>query len=215
MRVRPRDASLFPPSALLEQTTNWHKSRIAVSRIQARRSCDSHVPLSGGPTPHCPFNAFSNSRLIASDRDGFGSGWRSIQASSLAFSSAGMRTPVCGVIPVRGRPGGLFCFSAIDLTPVFGQQKPCRLQGSPEFGFDTRKRPTGRRPMVAVQHRLSRPTRLAVGCSRKRRHGTEFRDASDGFVRRRAARPAGRPCAALRRRSPLLRNASLRLGASG
>src|SRR5688572_13878034 len=30
-------------------------------------------------------NALSSSRLIASDRDGFGSGWRSIQASSLAF----------------------------------------------------------------------------------------------------------------------------------
>jgi hypothetical protein len=38
--------------------------------------------------------ARSNNRLIASDRDGFGSGWRSIQASSLAFSSAGMRRPV-------------------------------------------------------------------------------------------------------------------------
>jgi hypothetical protein len=39
-------------------------------------------------------NALSSNRLIASERDGFGSGWRSIQASSFAFSSAGMRTPV-------------------------------------------------------------------------------------------------------------------------
>jgi hypothetical protein len=43
--------------------------------------------------PYLP-NALSNNRLIASERDGFGSGWRSIQASSFAFSSAGMRTPV-------------------------------------------------------------------------------------------------------------------------
>jgi hypothetical protein len=38
-------------------------------------------------------NARSSSRLIASDRDGFGSGWRSTQASSFAFSAAGMRRP--------------------------------------------------------------------------------------------------------------------------
>jgi hypothetical protein len=69
--------------------------------------------------------------------------------------------------------------------------------------------------MVAGQHKLSRPAVLAVGCSRKRRHGSKSHDASDGFVRRRAARPAGRPCAALRRSSPLQRKASLRLGASG
>ena len=63
-------------------------------------------------------NALSNNRLIASDRDGFGSGWRLIQALSFASSSAGMRTPVIGVMPVAGRPRGLFCLSAID-PPLF------------------------------------------------------------------------------------------------
>ena len=47
-------------------------------------------------------------RLIASARVGFGYGCRSIQAVILAARSAGMRTPVSGVMPVGGRPRGLF-----------------------------------------------------------------------------------------------------------
>lgn len=53
-------------------------------------------------------NPLSINRRIASAREGFGSGCRSIQALSLASSSAGMRTPVMGVTPVRGRPRDLF-----------------------------------------------------------------------------------------------------------
>jgi hypothetical protein len=109
---------------------------------------------------HLPFSkALSSKRLIASDRDGFGSGWRPIQASSFAFSSAGMRSPVSGVIPVRGRPGGLFGFLAIDLPlflcnknisrrnappPPFGWSLSCPCRGGKEghaFGTRTRKRP--------------------------------------------------------------------------
>lgn len=67
--------------------------------------------------PHSS-NALSSNRLIASDRDGFGSGWRSIQASSFACRSAGMRKPRIGSRPVRGRPRGLFGLSAID-PPLF------------------------------------------------------------------------------------------------
>jgi hypothetical protein len=95
-----------------------------------------------GPRQRSP-NARSSNRLIASDRDGFGSGCRSIQSSSLAFSSAGMRRPVRGVMPVRGRPGGLFGFSAIDLPSVFVQQKPYRLRGSPDFGSEPANAPSG------------------------------------------------------------------------
>jgi hypothetical protein len=81
---------------------------------------------------HHEANAFSNSRLIASERDGFGFGWRSIQATSCAFRSSGMRTPVKGVTPVRGRPGGLFGLSAIDL-PLFLYNKnlPFRVTPAP------------------------------------------------------------------------------------
>ena len=66
---------------------------------------------------------------------------------------------------MRGRPGGLFCFSAIDLTSVFGQQKPCRLRGLPDFGSDTKKRPVRKRPMAAGQHKLSRRALLAGACA--------------------------------------------------
>lgn len=61
-------------------------------------------------------NALSNNRLIASDFDGFGSGCASIQASSFASSSGGMRRPRIGWRPVAGRPRGLLGLSAIDLT---------------------------------------------------------------------------------------------------
>ena len=65
--------------------------------------------------------------------------------------------------------------------------------------------------MAAAQHKLSRPDLLAAG---RRRHGTEFRDASDGFARLALAprRPALRVSP---RSSPLLRKAVLRLGALG
>ena len=59
-------------------------------------------------------NPLSISRRIASEREGFGSGWRSIYASILASSSGGMRRPRIGWTPVGGRPRGLFCLSAID-----------------------------------------------------------------------------------------------------
>lgn len=55
-----------------------------------------------------PLSALSSNRLIASERDGFGSGWRSTQAVSFASRSAGMRKPRIGSRPVRGRPRGLF-----------------------------------------------------------------------------------------------------------
>ena len=60
----------------------------------------------------------SISRRIASERDGLGSGCRSIQAAIFASSSTGIRTPLVGDSPVRGRPRGLFSRSAIDL-PLF------------------------------------------------------------------------------------------------
>jgi hypothetical protein len=154
-------------------------------------------------------------------------------------------------MPVRGRPGGLFGFSAIDLPLVFVQQKPqskgcpsTTLSGGPpprassgriwKDGLRLSNPQTpplhhppggppppassgriGRRLMVGAQLKPLRVVPLAVGCAGRRRHGSESHDASDGFERRRAARPAGRPCAALRRRSPLLRKAGLRLGTSG
>jgi hypothetical protein len=46
---------------------------------------------------------FSTSRLIASGREGRGSGWLAIQASSAASCSGGMRT-VTGSALMRGRP---------------------------------------------------------------------------------------------------------------
>ena len=61
-----------------------------------------------------PLNPFSISRLIASEREGLGSGWRSIQAVMAASIFAGMRTVTAGSLPVAGRPRGLFSFSAID-----------------------------------------------------------------------------------------------------
>jgi hypothetical protein len=48
------------------------------------------------------------SRRIASEREGFGSGWRAIHAAIFASSSTGMRRPFVGASPVRGRPRGLF-----------------------------------------------------------------------------------------------------------
>jgi len=52
-------------------------------------------------------------RLIASDREGFGSGWHSIQAEIRASRSSGQRTVRTGSLPVRGRPRGFFSRSAI------------------------------------------------------------------------------------------------------
>ena len=56
----------------------------------------------------------SISRRTASEREGFGSGWRSIQAAIFASSSSDQRTVLTGSLPVAGRPGRLFSFSAID-----------------------------------------------------------------------------------------------------
>jgi hypothetical protein len=55
---------------------------------------------------------------MASEREGLRSGWRSIHASIFASSSGGMRTARAGWTPVRGRPRGLFCSTAID-SPLF------------------------------------------------------------------------------------------------
>ncbi len=57
---------------------------------------------------------FSISCRIASDREGLGAAWRSIQAAIAASSSSGQRTVRTGSRPVRGRPRGLFSVSAID-----------------------------------------------------------------------------------------------------
>jgi len=56
----------------------------------------------------------SINRRIASERDGFGSGWRSIHAVISASNSGEMRKVRTGSVPVAGRPRGLFCISAID-----------------------------------------------------------------------------------------------------
>jgi hypothetical protein len=117
--------------------------------------------------PFCYYcdSALSNRRLIASERDGLGSGWRSIHAASLASRSAGIRKPVNGVVPVRGRPGGLFGFSAIDLPLDFVQQKLCLVGAPPRLRLQPTKRFLGRRPMAAAQHKLSRRALLAGACA--------------------------------------------------
>lgn len=69
-------------------------------------------------TFYSPLNARSNNRLIASEKDGFGSGCALIHASSFASSSGGMRRPRIGCLPVAGRPRGLLGLSSIDL-PLF------------------------------------------------------------------------------------------------
>lgn len=72
--------------------------------------------------------------------------------------------------------------------------------------------------MAHGQHKLLRRVLLAMGRSRKRRHGTEFRDASDGLAPpdqvRGPAPPAGPPRLFAEARLRLAK-ASLRLGANG
>ena len=59
-------------------------------------------------------NPLSINRRMASEREGLGSGWRSIQAVIAASSSSDQRTVLTGSLPVAGRPRRLFCISAID-----------------------------------------------------------------------------------------------------
>jgi len=61
-----------------------------------------------------PSKPFSISRRIASDLEGFGSGWCSIHSAIRASNASGQRTVRTGSLPVAGRPRGLFCISAID-----------------------------------------------------------------------------------------------------
>lgn len=91
----------------------WSSTIAPVSGRGQFRPIPEAQYLTQPPTP------FSTNRRIASDREGFGSGWRSIQASIFASSSGGMRTALAGWTPVRGRPRGLFCSTAIDSPLIF------------------------------------------------------------------------------------------------
>jgi len=56
----------------------------------------------------------------ASGFDGFGSGWRAIQASRSASRSGWTRTPMVRPLPVAGRPIFFFSRSAIAEILTFG-----------------------------------------------------------------------------------------------
>jgi hypothetical protein len=72
------------------------------------------VPLPSCTASYRDPKPISISRRIALERDGLGSGWRSIQAVIAASNSAERRTVLTGSLPVAGRPRPLFCISAID-----------------------------------------------------------------------------------------------------
>jgi len=67
-----------------------------------------------------PANASRVSLLIASGLEGFGSGWRAIQASSSSSKSECIRTPMVRPLPVAGRPIFFFSRSAIARVLTFG-----------------------------------------------------------------------------------------------
>ena len=91
----------------MTEATQSHEDRIRPQLIMSDE-------YSAQPCWRSVLSPFSISRRIASDREGLGSGWRSIQAVIAASSSAERRTVLTGSLPVAGRPRVLFCISAID-----------------------------------------------------------------------------------------------------
>jgi hypothetical protein len=73
-------------------------------------------PLSDAWEKSQPLKVLSSSRWIASDRDGFGSGWRSIQASSLASSSGGISDSAHRVAASGAAAADLFGLFAIETS---------------------------------------------------------------------------------------------------
>ena len=114
----PASSQVFHRFRMLSTDVAWNRATSTAPPPHATRLAPTPARIRLRARPYGALSPFSISRRMASDREGFGSPCRSIQASIFASSSGGMRTPRMGWTPVRGRPRGLFCSTAID-PPLF------------------------------------------------------------------------------------------------